>query len=62
MSESENMLLVSQAPDDPAEKEAWARQMARVQYAMWVDSGASCRICGQPYRNADDFIERFNEC
>ncbi len=52
------MAIIFKAPDDPAEKEGWARQMARVQFAMWVDDGAVCAVCLRPYASTDDFIDR----
>lgn len=45
-------------PDDPAEAEQWADEMVRVQVAMWVDEGAVCARCQQPYASVDDFLAR----
>jgi hypothetical protein len=50
------MVMMSVAPTDPVEKEAWAQQMLRVQVAMWLP--ASCAQCHVPYRDVDDFLER----
>lgn len=52
------MIGVFSVPEDPAEKEAWAERMARIQYAMWVDDGATCGVCGKAYASVDDFLER----
>lgn len=51
-------IYVFESPKDRNEKEAWAKQMARVQYAMWVNDKAKCAECGQPYASVDDFIAR----
>lgn len=51
-------IIISQAPEDPAEKEAWANSMLRIQFAMWVDDGASCAECGHVYESTDDMINR----
>lgn len=51
-------VLRSRAPEDPAERLSWAQQMARIQYAMWLDDGAKCAACGNPYASVDDFIAR----
>lgn len=58
MTENPLTILFSQAPSDPAEKDAWAKQMARIQVAMWVDDGTRCAECGHFYASVDDFIER----
>jgi len=49
-------ILVSKAPEEPDRKETWAKQMARIQYAIWVDEGARCEMCGHIYESVDDFI------
>jgi hypothetical protein len=38
--------------------EEWARSMARIQYAIWVDAKAKCVWCGKPYASVDEFITR----
>lgn len=40
------------------EASAWAKQMARVQMAMWCDGKTKCAYCGSVYRSVDDFLER----
>jgi len=49
-------LFVSKAPDDPEEKKAWAKQMLRIQLAMYVDDKATCEHCGYTYKSVDDFL------
>lgn len=40
------------------EREA-ARQLARVQVAMWIgDNWCRCVICAHAYESVDDFLER----
>jgi len=59
MSEDEDKphaIMISQAPTDPKEKEAWNYRMMRIQIAMWVDEGATCAYCGHTYTSVDDFI------
>ena len=51
-------ILVSKAPEEPNRKETWAKQMARIQYAILVDEGARCEMCGHIYESVDDFIAR----
>ena len=50
--------LISERPDDPAEREAWAKGLMRIQVAMWVDKGAACQHCQHPYADVDDFLAR----
>lgn len=52
------MMAIFQAPTDPAEKDAWAMQMVRIQFAMFVDDGAECAHCHVPYASTDDMINR----
>ena len=51
-------ILVSKAPEDPEEHKAWAKSMARIQFAMWISDGAKCAHCKKPYLSVDDFIAR----
>lgn len=46
---------ISKAPDDPIEKEKWARDMANIQIGMWVADGATCVQCGHTYTSVEDF-------
>jgi mono/diheme cytochrome c family protein len=54
--EQDVTVILSVAPTDPEEKDAWARQMLRIQVAMWLP--ASCAGCHRPYGDVDDFLER----
>lgn len=49
-------LMISKAPDDPKEKDAWVKQMTRIQVAMWVDGKSCCEQCGHIYSSVDDFL------
>jgi len=51
-------IAISKAPDDPKEHDAWAKQMMRVQIAMWVDGKSCCEWCGKVYTSVDDFLLR----
>lgn len=53
---SERKVMISKAPEDPKEHKKWAKQMSRIQFAMYVDDGASCEHCGYTYKNVDDII------
>ena len=52
--------MISIAPTDPTEKKEWASQMARIQYAMWIDDDTInfCCHCKKKYESVDDFISR----
>lgn len=56
--QSVGAVMVSKAPEDPAEKATWARSMVRVQIAFWVDGRAACAECRRPYLSVDDFLAR----
>jgi len=49
-------LLISKTPEDPEERQEWARQMVRIQIAMWIDEKAECEMCSHRYESVDDFI------
>ncbi len=51
-------IFISKAPEDLEEHKLWAKQMARIQYAMWIDGKSKCEQCGHVYTSVDDFIER----
>ena len=51
-------IFLSEAPQDPEEKEKWVEQMTRIQIAIYVDEGASCAHCGHKYKSVDDFLEK----
>lgn len=51
-------ILISRAPEDPNEKDQWVKQMARLQFAMFVDDNARCVECGRFYLSTDDMIDR----
>jgi hypothetical protein len=50
-------VFISASPEDPIEKNAWVKQMLRVQVAMWVDNNAICAYCGHKYNSVDDFLK-----
>jgi hypothetical protein len=52
------VVMISKAPDDPAEKAEWARAMTRIQVAMWVDGAFGCSQCKRPFASVDDFLAR----
>jgi len=52
------VMMISEAPADPVEKDAWAHQMMRVQVAMWIDGKSRCEICGHVFESVDDFLDR----
>lgn len=56
--ENDVAVFMSAAPTDPEEKKLWAKQMLRIQVAMWVDDGNKCAHCGEPYTSTDDMLER----
>jgi len=49
-------IAVSKAPDNPKEKKQWVSDMARIQFQMYVDDGATCEQCGYTYKNVDDMM------
>lgn len=51
-------VFISKAPEDPEDHKKWAKQMVRVQIAMWVDGKSKCEVCGHIYESVDDFLTR----
>jgi hypothetical protein len=52
----DSVILMSKAPDNPAEKKEWAHHVMRLQIAMWLP--AHCAVCKREYESVDDFLAR----
>jgi hypothetical protein len=53
-------ILASMRPEDANEAVDWAREMIRMQIAVWVfdKRGTRCAHCKKPYDSVDDFLAR----
>lgn len=56
--EKDTIALVFEAPSNSREKDEWAKDMVRIQIALWVENGIACAYCGKPYTSVDEFIAR----
>ena len=52
--------LISVAPTDPEKHKIWAKHMARIQYALYVDDDEInfCCHCKKKYKSVDDWMSR----
>jgi len=58
----EMKVFISEKPEEPEKQEEWIKSMSRIQYVMWINSGAKCEVCGKRYESVDDFVIRKPRC